>query len=176
VSWTIAPIGRAGGLGVVAQVDAIFFASAATKEFASEEARAAYRELWLDRYRQRCPNEFLVALDASGDVAGYLAGTLFSNRDPLPGPDYYAAFPAGIVEAFPAHLHVNVREDLRGRGVGAMLVDVFRDACREHGSGGLHAVTAADSRAANFFARCGLSDRAQTRWKGRRLAFLGETL
>lgn len=63
-----------------------------TKSFASEAERVAYRDLWLGRYVRHCPQQFLVASSPSGDVAGYLAGALMSDREPLPGPDYYDGF------------------------------------------------------------------------------------
>ena len=174
--WRVAAMGEADDPAVLPQIEAIFFDSAATKNFASEAERAAYRDLWLGRYVRHCPREFLVASSSNGEVTGYLAGALTSNREPLPGPDYYAAFPAALIEAYPAHLHVNVRQDHRGRNVGSALIDAFRAICRAHNVPGLHAVTAARSRAAVFFTRCGLDERATTDWRGRRLALLAECL
>jgi GNAT superfamily N-acetyltransferase len=173
--WRVAAIGEAGAPAVMPQIEAIFFDSAATQNFASEAERAAYRDLWLGRYVRHCPRQFLVASDPGGDVVGYLAGALFSNKEPLPGPDYYDAFPAALIDAYPAHLHVNVRHDHRGRNVGSTLIDAFRAICREHDVPGLHAVTAAENRAAAFFTRCGLEERATADWRGRRLAFLALT-
>jgi GNAT superfamily N-acetyltransferase len=173
--WRVATLGEVDAPAVIPQIEAIFFDSAATKNFASEAERAAYRDLWLGRYVRHCPQQFLVASDPGGDVVGYLVGALFSNKEPLPGPDYYDAFPATLIEAYPAHLHVNVRRDYRGRNVGSTLIDVFRAICCAHDVSGLHAVTAAGSRAAAFFARCGLEEHATADWRGRRLAFLALT-
>ena len=170
--WRIAPIGDVGGEAVPRQVEAIFFDSAATRSFATEAERAAFRELWLGRYLRHCPREFLVAMGPGGEAVGYLAGALFSNREPLPGPDYYDAFPGALIEAYPAHIHVNVRHDLRGQAVGSALIEAFRAICLEHGASGFHAVTATQSRAAAFFTRCGLDKRATADWRGRALAFL----
>jgi GNAT superfamily N-acetyltransferase len=174
--WEIAAIRQADDRAMTTQIEAIFFDSAATRSFASDAERAAYRDLWLGRYIRHCPEEFLVATNPHGEVVGYLAGALMSNREPLPGPDYYAGFPAALIDAYPAHLHVNVRHDCRGQNVGSTLIEAFRAICRERGVGGLHAVTAAGSRAAAFFARCGFDERATTEWRGRRLAFLATPL
>ncbi|WP_088347657.1 MULTISPECIES: GNAT family N-acetyltransferase [Rhodomicrobium] len=160
----------------LAGIEAIFFASALTQDFASDEARANFRELWLGRYLRHFPAACFVALDPAGAVAGYLTGAPASNEPPLLGPDYYDALPAALIAAFPAHVHVNVRGHWRGRGVGAALVEAFRAHCRARGISGLHAVTGADTRAAAFFSRCGLTEQAQTTWRGRRLVFLGEEL
>ena len=174
--WRIAAIADADGPALMPQIEAIFFGNAATRSFTCEAERAAYHDLWLGRYVRRCPQQFLVAANADGEVAGYLAGALMSNREPLPGPDYYDGFPAALIEAYPAHLHVNVRHDFRGRTVGSALIEAFRAICREHDAPGVHAVTAAGSRAAAFFTRCGLDERATADWRGRALAFLAAPL
>ena len=117
--WHDATIGEAGDPAVMPQIEAIFFDGAATQNFASEAERAAYCDLWLGRYLRHCPQQFLVASDPGNDVVGYLAGALFSKQEPLPGPDYYDGFPGALIEAYPAHLHVNVRHDHHGRNVGS---------------------------------------------------------
>jgi GNAT superfamily N-acetyltransferase len=170
--WGIATLAELDEAAVLPQIEAIFFDSAATQGFASEAQRAAYRDLWLGRYVRHCPRQFLIARGPGGEVAGYLAGALISNREPLPGPDYYDIFPASLIEAYPAHLHVNVRQDCQGRSVGSVLIEAFRAICREHDAPGFHAVTAARSRAAAFFTRCGLDERATADRSGLLLAFL----
>jgi GNAT superfamily N-acetyltransferase len=157
----------------VRQAEAIFWDSAATRQFAGESERAAYRDLWFGRYLGHTRGEFFLALDGAGTVAGYLAGALISNAPPLPGPDYYALFPAELIACHPAHLHVNVRAGLRGAGVGAELVRAFAEHCRVQGAAGFHAVTAQGSRAAAFFEKCGLTPCAAADWRGRSLVFLG---
>jgi GNAT superfamily N-acetyltransferase len=174
--WEIAALTDVDEAAVLPQIEAIFFDSAATQSFASEAERTTYCDLWLGRYVWHCPEAFLIARGPSGEVAGYLAGALFSNKEPLPGPDYYDGFPAGLIAAYPAHLHVNVRHDHRGRNVGSTLIDAFRAICRAHDVGGLHAVTAAGSRAAAFFMRCGLEERATADWRRHRLAYLAGLL
>jgi GNAT superfamily N-acetyltransferase len=158
------------------EIEAIFFANAGTKDFASEGERDAYRELWLGRYLRHCSAGCFIALTDDAIVAGYLAGALVSNRDPLPGPDYYALFSPALVAAHPAHVHVNIREDVRGQRIGSKLIAAFRALCVEKQIVGLHAVTTADSRAARFFIGCGLAERAQAHWRGRPIVFLGESL
>ena len=173
----IVPLAEVGDpVAACAELDAIFFDSAARKSFASQRERAAYRELWLGRYLRHCPSDCFVGLDARDAVAGYLAGTLFSDRTPLAGPDYYTLFPPALVDIYPAHVHVNVRADCRGRETGSELVAAFRAHCRANGIGGLHAVTTAGSKAASFFEHCGMEERATAVWRNRKIAFLAETL
>jgi GNAT superfamily N-acetyltransferase len=161
---------------VFTEIDAIFFGSASTQDFASPEARADFRDLWLGRYLQHFPDWCFVALDDGGAAAGYLAGSPVSNHPPLPGPDYFSAFPPELIDAFPAHMHVNVRADSRGQRIGEALVYAFRQRCADGGLPGFHAVTAADGAAAAFFSRCGLAERARVDWRDRRLAFLGVSI
>jgi GNAT superfamily N-acetyltransferase len=214
----IVPLDEAGGPDRWrAEIEAIFFANAATSSFASDEARDAYRDLWLGRYLRHTAEACFVALDVSNSrhpgnaggvvrgpvlndpagsrtaasaasgvtkdptdapeasaVLGYLAGTLFSDREPLPGPDYYALFPPGLIAAFPAHVHVNVHEKTRGQRIGSALIGAFRALCVQRQVPGMHAVTTAESRAAQFFISCGMSEQAQANWRGRHIVFLGE--
>lgn len=158
------------------QLDAIFFEAANRKEFSTPQARAAFQELWLGRYLRHCPGECFVALDDGSKVAGYLAGSLYSNEYPLPGPDIYALFSHGLLAAYPAHIHVNVRKDMRGKGIGALLIVAFVHHCRMARVGGFHAVTSAGTRSADFFRRCGLVDVADAVWNNRHIAMLGRRL
>ncbi len=164
------PIGAEKAL---AEAEAIFWDSAATKRFAREQARADFRELWFGRYVVHAPGEFFLALGPEGDTLGYLAGALVSDAPPLPGPDYFAHFPPDLIARFPAHIHVNIRADKRSMGVGADLVRAFAEHCRTLAVPGLHAVTALGSGAAAFFEKCGLAPRAEADWRGGDLVFLG---
>jgi GNAT superfamily N-acetyltransferase len=160
----------------VAEAEAIFWESAGTRQFGSEVERADYRDLWFGRYLDHARGEFFLALGPGGAVTGYLAGALVSDAPPLPGPDYYQLLPSGLAARYPAHLHVNVHADRRGTGVGAALLRGFADHCLTNRAPGLHAVTAAGSRAAAFFQRRGLTPRAEVAWQGRALVFLATGL
>jgi GNAT superfamily N-acetyltransferase len=166
----------AANAGAIAEIDAIFFASAATQTFASPESRAAFHELWLGRYFRHFPDWCFAALDDDGTVCGYLAGSPVSDRPPLPGPDYFAAFRPELIAAFPAHIHVNVRADCRRQRIGENLVAAFRTQCRDLNLPGFHALTAAAGPSARFFVRCGLLTHATATWRDRHLAFLADDL
>ena len=155
-----------------AGAEAIFWESAGTRNFAEECERAAYRALWFGRYLEHAPHAFFLAFAGDGAVAGYLAGSRISDGPPLPGPDYYRLFLPALIARHPAHLHVNVRADRRGAGLGGVLVAAFLAHCAASGIPGAHAVTAAGSRAAAFFQRCGLALQAEANWHGRDLVFL----
>jgi GNAT superfamily N-acetyltransferase len=157
----------------LAEAEAIFWSSAGARRFESEGAHRAYRELWFSRYAQQVPGEFFLMLGYQDEVLGYLAGSPESNAASIPGPDYYALFPAALIAGFPAHIHVNVRADRRSGGLGVLLVRAFAEHCRKGQIPGFHAVTASATRSAAFFEKCGLSPRAKANWRGRDLVFLG---
>ncbi len=159
-----------------AEAEAIFWETAGTTQFADDAGRAAYRDLWFGRYLAYAPEAFFLAMAPDDTVLGYLAGSFISDAAPLAGPDYYPLFPPELVARHPAHIHVNVRADSRSGGIGAGLIEAFAGHCRARRLPGLHAVTAAQSRSAAFFAKCGLVPSASATWRGRSLAFLARGL
>jgi GNAT superfamily N-acetyltransferase len=173
----VVPFEQAGDPAeVLPQIDEIFFESAVRKGFASQSARTAFHELWLGRYLHHCAGDCFVALDDGAYVAGYLAGSMTSNEDPLPGPDVYALFSKRLVKAYPAHIHVNVRRDCRGEGLGALLIAAFTHHCSQKRVRGFHAITAGGSRPAKFFQRCGMENVAEADWNSRQVVMLGQRL
>ena len=76
-------------------IDGVFFASSNTQSFASEEARAVFRERWLGRYLTHDPAWAFVALDRERNVLGYLAGSL---DDPALTPPLSRSWPTSPVE------------------------------------------------------------------------------
>ena len=134
-------------------VDSIFFAASATQTFPSEAARAAFRERWLGRYLAVFPDCVFLAFDMSGAVIGYVAGAL---EDPALDPrfadiSYFRDF-AYLTQHYPAHLHINLAENARNRGVGGMLIEAFCRHAIDQGSTGVHVVTAETSRNRTFYA------------------------
>ena len=107
-------------------IDDIFFQSSATRDFCSQEEKQAFREMWLGRYIEKHRSSFFVALDPDGRAVGYLAGCLetrkyFSHFNDV---DYFRSI-EDICRDYPAHLHVNVAERYRNRGLGTALVRRF---------------------------------------------------
>lgn len=114
------------------------------------------------------PEQTIVAVDDAGETAGYIVGTfdteLFNEQQerlwwpalrarfaPPLDPKYTAAdrqriaaihaphkTPAALVEAYPAHIHMNLRSSLRGRGVGTKLVQQWIMEARDAGVKGIH--------------------------------------
>ena len=60
------------------------------------------------------------------------------------------------LDNYPAHLHVNVREDFRGQRLGERLIEAFCERARAAGARGVHAgVSAENLRGRHFFEELG---------------------
>jgi len=87
--------------------------------------------------------------------------------------------PGRIVEAFPAHLHINLLPRLQGRDIGRRLVGRFLDAMQQAGARGVHlGCGAANLRALHFYERYGFSEidrsaRTHTVWMGIKVSGAG---
>ncbi len=163
----------------MSQVERIFWATAATRTFASDEARTAYRERWLGRYLALFPSHCLLAEEA-GTVTGYLAGcpdTRLEAATPLVCDlGYYIPRVLDAVRDVPAHFHVNVDPACAARGIGRALVSAFAGRCQAEGIGGLHVITAKASAAARFYEACGFSPRLGFTAGGRDLTLYAMSL
>ena len=139
----------------------IFFETANTNVFESRAAREAFYDRWFGRYLHADPASFFLALDETGAAIGYLAGCLdsFSQAAQIILDDisfYTPAFRSALRD-YPSHFHINVKPGCQGQGVGQRLVARFLQLCRDRGSGGVHVVTGAESRAVAFYRACGFT-------------------
>jgi GNAT superfamily N-acetyltransferase len=161
---------------LVPGIGAIFFESSATKTFADERERAAFRERWLGRYLEHEPQWAYLALDR-GRVVGYLVGSveapaLGAHRvDAGYGGDF-----AALATQYPAHLHVNLAPSYRNRGIGAELIATFAADAARAGASGVHVVTGAGSRNVRFYERNGFAELARADFNGHGVVFLGKRL
>lgn len=147
------------------------------------------------------PAQALVAEDAEG-VAGYLVGTYdtdaFAVRqeqdwwpalrqryaDPaldltetdrmrVAGIMQPSSSPAGIVADYPAHIHMNLRQRLRGQGVGMALLQRWLAEARAAGVRGVHlGASASNTGAIAFWQKGGfvpLERNERTVWFGQAL-------
>lgn len=148
-------------------LERIFFASSLRKSFADAAARAAFFATWTGWYVRKAPHDVLLWRDPDvGEWAGYLTGC----RDSAGAAALFETIPAydrfaDLFGRFPAHLHINIDEAFRGRGIGAALIEAFAANCGT----GLHVVTGAAARNRAFYRRCGFTYEAER--KG--LLFMG---
>lgn len=159
---------------LIAAIDAIFFEASSVRAFASEQARAAFRQRWLGLYLETWPEHVFLARDDDGMVAGYLLGCLIDPAQDHRFEDigYFETFAAACA-AYPAHLHINLAPAYRRRGIGADLIAAFAEQVRDAGVPGLHIVTSGDARNVGFYRQCGFSIIDETPWKGGAVVFMG---
>ncbi len=161
----------------IAELDAIFHEASAQRVFASPEARAAFRDLWLGRYLTHDEQETFVAIDEAGRIAGYVVGSL---EDPAGQPRYatlgYFEQFAPLTRIYPAHLHINVASQHRSRGIGALLLAAFIGHITAKAAPGVHVVTGQGMRNVGFYLANGFQQLAAAPWNGRTVVMLGRKL
>jgi GNAT superfamily N-acetyltransferase len=163
--------------GLWRKAEEIFFLSATTQRFDSEEKRQAFLDRWTGYYREWEPQRIYLAVLGGGGVAGYLTGCRDSRlaRRLYRDIPYYALFEDRFGE-YPAHLHVNVHPQWRGVGVGSRLVNAFVEDCAAAHLDGVHVITAPGLPNVGFYGRCGFTHSVQRVWQERKLLFLGRSL
>jgi GNAT superfamily N-acetyltransferase len=148
----------------------IFFETANTKSFASEDDKHAFFMRWFGHYAGTQPEAFLLALTPDGQVCGYVSGCIDSfspASEAIIGdiPYFTPAFCAALA-AYPSHFHINVKPGLQGKGVGRLLTARFVQLCTDAGSPGIHVVTGASSPAVQFYEACNFRRLPPGAWIG----------
>jgi GNAT superfamily N-acetyltransferase len=158
-------------------MDDIFFQSSATRDFSSQEEKQAFREMSLGRYIEKHRSSFFVALDTDGRAVGYLAGCL-ENPITLNHFNNVAYFRSieDICQDYPAHLHANVAEPYRNRGLGTALVGRFVEWTKLHSLEGIHLVTSSTARSIPFYRRSGFTELRTFPWNAGTSVCMGRKL
>ena len=159
---------------LIPEIDAVFFESSGTKSFADDAERAAFRERWLGRYLKLEPQWAYLAIASDESVAGYLVGSIGAPAR-IGDAGFFQDF-APFTADYPAHLHVNLDADYRGRRIGERLVETLCRALADEGIPGIHVVTGREQRNVGFYQRLGFSELARTPRGGTEVLCLGRRL
>ncbi len=164
-----------------AGLDRIFRATAARWPADATAARA-FHDLWLGQYLDHEPDLVTLALatkvpGSEADVLGYIVGCRIDPATSLRFArlDYFRTF-ASFTALFPAHLHVNLDVSIRGRGIGADLVEDLCARLGAEGVSGIHVVTGREQRNMQFYTRLGFVERARAPRGATEVLFLGRPL
>jgi GNAT superfamily N-acetyltransferase len=151
--------------GCLGDIDDIFFTSSARRDFCNQEEKQAFRDMSLGRYMEKHRSSFFVALNDAGGAVGYLAGCL---ENPLTLNHFndvgYFRDIDDLCRDYPAHLHVNVAEGYRNRGLGTALIGRFVEWAKLHSVRGIHLVTSNTSRSIPFYRRSGFIELRTFPW------------
>ena len=174
---SVLPYATVASAAVDRAIDEVFFQSSGTQVFASEAARAAFRQRWLGRYLQGAAQHAFVAITDDGEAVGYLVGGIVDPAlDEASREIGYFRVLADVTALYPAHLHVNLAASYRNRGIGERLVEAFSGHASRHGARGVHIVTGTTARTVGFYRRCGFHEVREFDWSGRPLVMLGRKL
>jgi ribosomal protein S18 acetylase RimI-like enzyme len=69
----------------------------------------------------------------------------------LVGTSLAGGRPKVDLDARPAHLHINLRQGFRGRGIGTQLMDSFKQQVEQAGGAGIHLLAAGDNEPGHRF-------------------------
>ena len=161
----------------LSDLDDIFFRASVKRDFRTHEEQQCFREMSLGRYIAKHRDSFFMALNGGGHAIGYLAGCLKNPTKLDHFSDTYFGYIEDICQNYPAHLHINIVEHYRGRGVGTALVERFVNWAEIHSVPGIQIVTSSTSRSIPFYRRLHFTELREFPWNsgtavcmGRRLA------
>lgn len=140
----------------LSQVEEIFFESSTKKDFTSQKERDEFQWKYLGYYIQHFPELCWIALEAD-KVLGYLVCAPETDTQ-----EFYLIQPHLLkfkdqYERFPAHLHMNMHFESRGKGVGSLLLKHCFKELKTRRVNGLHILTGKDSKNREFYLKLGLT-------------------
>ena len=136
--------------------------------------RQTFKERWLGRYIAYDIESFFVAITEVDTVAGYLAGCLDNPaHNPLFADIGYCTSFAPLCDRYPCHLHINLDERYRNRGIGTALIAAFAAQAASSGRSGIHVVTGERARNVRFYEKNEFRPLATAHWNAAQVVFMG---
>lgn len=136
------------------QLSEIFFEASTKKEFKDQKEKDGFHWKYVGFYLSHYPEYAWLAVQ-DGKVLGYVLGMPFTQDPSLydiqphlkPFQDHF--------KDYPAHLHVNCHVDVRGKGVGKLLVLKLLEQLRDQKVPGIHIMTGPQSDNRVFYRKLG---------------------
>jgi GNAT superfamily N-acetyltransferase len=79
-------------------------------------------------------------------------------------------------DCYPCHLHINLDERYRNRGIGSALIAAFAVQAASAGRSGIHVVTGERARNVRFYEKNEFRPLATAHWNGVDVVFMGRLL
>ena len=140
----------------VKEIQKVFFESSEKKDFVSLIERDQFMHKYLGLYYEMFPDYFYIA-EWEGNVVGYICGA------PVTMTPYLLKKQPHLIQFkeesihFPAHLHINLTEKARGKGLGVELIERFCNELRNLNISGVHIITSPNARNIHFYKKVGFS-------------------
>lgn len=158
-------------------IENIFFSTSSKKTFVSEVEKLAFKNKYLDYYLENYPDFFYVSID-EGIVIGYLCCCPNTIEDDyfINTFKYYESLSEKILLEYPAHLHINLAKECRGKGVGSKIIDMLCVDLFGHNIRGVHIFTTPDNENVSFYSRNLFCDELTVEYHENKLLFLGRKI
>lgn len=158
---------------IVEQTRTIFYVSSSLKEFSSVESKIAFFKRWCGDYMSLFPDQFFI-MKENQKVLGYLSGCNDSKAASalvtVPGFSVFSE----LFEKYPAHFHINLIPESRGRGLGSKLVEHYCEYLKFLHVKGVHLVTSAGAENISFYQRLNFDHEVQRQFNQMNLLFMGK--
>lgn len=166
------------------QVRSIFYETSAVQVFSSEEVKKKFEWKYLGWYLENHRNLFFVAEEISpvagaskNQILGYIACCPDTkNATDLLGLNPSLEIFRDFYDQYPAHLHINLSADARGKGLGSELIQHLEGELRRKNTRGLHLLTSPNARNRGFYSKNGFSKEVERQYKEAALLFMGKKL
>ena len=156
-------------------VNQIFFESSTISHFKNVKEREEFQYKYLDYYKIYFPRFFFVLCDDK--PLGYVCGVpeILKVKKLFELSPHLHAF-KDLYKKFPAHLHINMSAESRGKGYGQLLIREFVNAIEQSGYEGVHIITNPTAKNVSFYEKCGFDFRQKSEYKESPLLFMGKHL
>jgi hypothetical protein len=156
-------------------VNQIFFESSTVSHFKSIKQREDFQYKYLDYYKIYFPLNFFVLCD--NRPLGYVCGVpdLLKVKKLFELSPHLHAF-KDLYKQFPAHLHINMCAESRGKGLGPLLINEFVGNIEKSGGNGVHIITTPTAKNVSFYKKCGFNFQEERVYKESALLFMGKQL
>lgn len=151
------------------QIEDIFFESSAVKKFETIKAKNDFKQKYLTYYLENDPKLFF-AFREKEMILGYVCGceNTLADETFFKVHSYYKKFEDHCLK-FPAHLHINIHVEARGKKIGEQLVHHF---ISHLSAKGVHIITSRDARNRSFYERLGFTNC----YEKKDLLFMGKSI